>query len=160
MTDTILREERDMTEVDTSRDAVRQLLEDLRWEGSQRKDSGCCDLQTVKVLARAHTMVEALQAELSDWKASYYGDTKRLEAERDAAQMDADMQAREVNNMVYNARVLMADLNTARSLLTRWLRVADSGIWRDVSELSLAMHPVADDTRAALTQKPYTDKGN
>jgi hypothetical protein len=38
----------------------------------------------------------------------------RVEAERDAACMDADMQAREAGNMEHNARVLMAERDRLR----------------------------------------------
>ncbi len=42
------------------------------------------------------------------------------------------------------------DVEAMRELLTRWLRLADSGHFRDTTHLSLAAHPLADDTRKAL----------
>jgi hypothetical protein len=48
---------------------------------------------------------------------------------------------------------LSAELEQRTELLERWLRLADSGHYRDGTELSIAAHPLADDTRAALTEK-------
>ena len=45
-----------------------------------------------------------------------------------------------------------AGVGRMRELLERWLRLADSGHFRDGAELSLAAHPVADDTRTALQE--------
>jgi hypothetical protein len=45
-----------------------------------------------------------------------------LEAERDAARMDADMLDREVGNMEHNARVLLAERDRLRNLLA-WAEV-------------------------------------
>lgn len=45
---------------------------------------------------------------------------------------------------------LTAEIEELRELLERWLRLADSGHFRDAAELSLSAHPVADDTRATL----------
>jgi DNA repair exonuclease SbcCD ATPase subunit len=44
---------------------------------------------------------------------------ERLRAERDAAIMDADMQAREAGNMEHDARVLMSERDAAVSLAER-----------------------------------------
>lgn len=41
-------------------------------------------------------------------------------------------------------------LAEAVRLLAAWLQAADSGHWRDKTELSIAAHPVADRTRGWL----------
>jgi hypothetical protein len=46
-------------------------------------------------------------------------EARAAEAERDAAIMDADMQAREAGNMEYNARVLMAERDRLREALRK-----------------------------------------
>lgn len=48
-------------------------------------------------------------------------EARAAEAERDAAIMDADMQAREAGNMEYNARVLMTERDQLRAALTNCL---------------------------------------
>lgn len=44
-----------------------------------------------------------------------------------------------------------------RELLLRWLRAADTGAWRDTTQLSLAAHPLADETRAVLASTAPQD---
>jgi chromosome segregation ATPase len=51
---------------------------------------------------------------------------RRTEAERDAAIMDADMQAREVGNMEYNARILMDEITQLRENI----KLLD-GLWHE-----------------------------
>lgn len=42
------------------------------------------------------------------------------------------------------------EIQNLRRILERWLKAAESGIWRDRSNLSLASTMLADDTREAL----------
>lgn len=44
----------------------------------------------------------------------------------------------------------LARVRVLEGLLTRWIKAADTGVWRDSAHLSISAHPVADETRAAL----------
>jgi hypothetical protein len=72
--------------------------------------------------------IERLRAELdeaiergNDW----CDQAKKARAERDAAIMDADMQAREAGNMEHNARVLMAERDLLRDVVRAFLKADD-----------------------------------
>jgi uncharacterized coiled-coil DUF342 family protein len=107
------------------------------------EESGVCTGEHVaeSIAAEAATRIERLEARLAWWdnasremyealnKAEAERDeaiqrgndwcdqAQKARAERDAAVMDADMQAREAGNMEHNARVLMAERDRLREAL-------------------------------------------
>jgi hypothetical protein len=86
------------------------------------EENGVCTGEHVaeSIAAEAATRIERLEAQLAWWdnaSREMYEALNKAEAERDAAVMDADMQAREAGNMEHNARVLMAERDRLREAL-------------------------------------------
>ena len=83
------------------------------------EESGVCTGEHVaeSIAAEAARRIGNLEAELDEAIQCGYDwcdQAKKARAERDAAVMDADMQAREAGNMEHNARVLMAERDRLR----------------------------------------------
>lgn len=60
----------------------------------------------------------------------------------------------EANKLGYQSLLeAVEDLERMQVLLTRWSEVAASGMFRELAQLSLDGHPVAEDTRALLQDR-------
>jgi hypothetical protein len=70
-----------------------------------------------KAQRKGHLVLAEVCRDASDQLGLITEERNRLRAERDAAIMDADMQAREAGNMEHNARVLMAERERQLKLL-------------------------------------------
>jgi len=98
-------------------DIVRDIMKLCNPEDLEAANATDTSAEAVKQLIAGTNGIPAFAA---------HNDTLRaLLAERDAAVMDADMQAREAGTMEHNARVLMAERDRLREALAGLLGVTD-----------------------------------
>jgi len=120
------------------------------------------------------TLIEAKDAEINRLRAELANKATTAVLERVAAAQSADPGT---DDLTVCLALEVADLEAVNSklraaarrdaehitrlggLLERWLRHADSGLWRDRTDLRLEAAPIADDTRAALAPRPPEGKG-